>query len=920
MKVRNYIIGAMAALMTFVSCQEEVERLDVPKLFLDNEEMTFDEAGGEQSLTVTSTRDWTVECDADWVVVNPESGLHSKDPQTVTVSVLPNSGMDRSVNVKFTIGMVNRYLAVKQAGPGGSLEQLILYFNDFDKEEATKTYGSGESWPYLDQFEGWKNQTGTGAANVSYASSGMSARANSTSNSNYADYAGSGSNNLFFGSNAYFATKNIALGGKTDIALSFGTEKYSQTNGSVFTPSEFHIFLSRDGSKWVELKDYTFAGGTTEGRWNLASSVFSVPEGTENLSICMKVDVASSYRMDDLKLEVSMEAGTAVDFSNAVEMDFTAGSTGGGGTTTPSNVKDVTVSEFNAAPVSTTDWYRLKGTVGGPINAQYGNFDLIDETGKVYVYGISNWSEYKSKVAEGGSIVVVGQRGDYNGKIEVLEGYIESYGGSTGGGNQNPEPAGDYIYFNDYDKVEATKTYGSGESWPYLDQFEGWKNEKGPGAANVTYSFKGMSARANSTSDGSYSDYAGSGKNNMFFGKDAYLATKNIALGGKTDLILTFGTEKYSQQSGSVFKNSEYHIYLSQDGSKWVELKDYTFAGGTKEGRWNVATATFSVPAGTENLSISIKVDVASSYRMDDFGLAASTTAGTAVDFSNAVEMDFGEGTTGGGGNTGGDVTPPSGVKTATVAEFLAAAEDDAWYQLTGTVTDLYNTTYGNFHLVDATGDVLVYGLTATQVGSNDKSFSSLGIKEGDTVTLIGQRSSYNGTPQVGGPAYYVSHNGGNQGGGEVTPPSGDPGEYDPQGITWTLGTNAYDATLAENLAQTATVNGVEVSNLLKLGTGSKVGDATLHIPAGTKKVGAYIVAWNKKTATLKASVNGKEVASISPASNTGAAGNPPYTITVTDSDWYEIEVDATSAIDMKVETVDPANGRVIIIGLKAIK
>ncbi len=920
MKVRNYILGAMAALMTFVSCQEEVEQLDVPKLFLDNEEMTFDQAGGEQSLTVTSTRNWTVECDADWVVVTPEAGEYSKEPQTVTVSVLPNSGMDRSVNVKFTIGMVNRYLAVKQAGPGGSLEQLILYFNDFDREEATKTYGSGESWPYLDQFEGWKNQTGTGAANVSYASSGMSARANSTSNSNYADYAGSGSNNLFFGSNAYFATKNIALGGKTDIALSFGTEKYSQTNGSVFMPSEFHIFLSQDGNKWVELKDYTFAGGTTEGRWNLASSVFSVPEGTENLSICMKVDVASSYRMDDLKLEVSMEAGAAVDFSKAVEMDFSAGSTGGGGTTTPSNVKDVTVAEFNAAAVSTTDWYRLKGTVGGPINAQYGNFDLIDETGKVYVYGISNWTEYKDKVAEGGSIVVVGQRGDYNGKIEVLEGYIESYGGSTGGGNQNPEPAGDYIYFNDYDKVEATKTYGSGESWPYLDQFEGWKNEKGSGASNVTYSFKGMSARANSTSDGTYSDYAGSGKNNMFFGKDAYLATKNIALGGKTDLVLTFGTEKYSQTSGSVFKNSEYHIYLSQDGSKWVELKDYTFAGGTKEGRWNIATATFSVPAGTANLSISIKVDAASAYRMDDFGLAASTTAGTAVDFSNAVEMDFGEGTTGGGGNQGGgEVTPPAGdIKDVTVAEFNAApVSTSQLYRLKGTVGGPINAQYGNFDIIDETGKVYVYGI------SNWADYKSK-VAEGGSIVVVGQRGDYNGKIEVL-EGYIESYEGetsggGNQGGGEVTPPAGDPGEYDPQGITWTLGTNAYDATLAENLAQKATVNGVEVSNLLKLGTGSKTGDATLHIPAGTKKVGAYIVAWNKKTATLKASVNGKEVASISPASNTGAAGNPPYTITVADSDWYEIEVDATSAIDMKVETVDPANGRVILIGLKAIK
>jgi hypothetical protein len=48
--------------------------------------------------------------------------------------------------------------------------------------------------------------------------------------------------------------------------------------------------------------------------------------------------------------------------------------------------------------------------------------------------------------------------------------------------------------------------------------------------------------------------------------------------------------------------------------------------------------------------------------------------------------------------------------------------------------------------------------LTATKQSSNDKSFASLGLRDGDTLTLIGTRDDYNGTAQVGGPAYYVSH------------------------------------------------------------------------------------------------------------------------------------------------------------------
>ena len=104
--------------------------------------------------------------------------------------------------------------------------------------------------------------------------------------------------------------------------------------------------------------------------------------------------------------------------------------------------------------------------------------------------------------------------------------------------------------------------------------------------------------------------------------------------------------------------------------------------------------------------------------------------------------------------------TQTGSIQEMTVADFLAAEEGAALYKLTGKVANLKASEYGNFDLVDATGSVYVYGLTATPVEKNDKSFPTLGIKEGDIVTLIGTRTSFNGAPQVGGPAYYVSHEG----------------------------------------------------------------------------------------------------------------------------------------------------------------
>ena len=96
-------------------------------------------------------------------------------------------------------------------------------------------------------------------------------------------------------------------------------------------------------------------------------------------------------------------------------------------------------------------------------------------------------------------------------------------------------------------------------------------------------------------------------------------------------------------------------------------------------------------------------------------------------------------------------------VTEATLSEFIAAEKaDDVWYRLTGTVNDIYNTTYGNFHLLDGEGnDVTVYGLVAGW-GGPDKEFASLGIEEGDVVTIVGVRDEYNGTVQVGD-AFFVS-------------------------------------------------------------------------------------------------------------------------------------------------------------------
>lgn len=101
-------------------------------------------------------------------------------------------------------------------------------------------------------------------------------------------------------------------------------------------------------------------------------------------------------------------------------------------------------------------------------------------------------------------------------------------------------------------------------------------------------------------------------------------------------------------------------------------------------------------------------------------------------------------------------------VSTVTVADFLAAEESkEVYYRLTGTMQNIElnddgtQNVYGNFDIVDETGSVYVYGLLSGW-GGPSKKFQELGLKEGDKITLVGVRSAFKGTPQVGS-AFFVS-------------------------------------------------------------------------------------------------------------------------------------------------------------------
>lgn len=408
MKLKSLFLGsfALTAMLFAQSCGDKDETPSgAPSVEIAPATLTFDATSSTQSVEVKATRDWKATPMVDWISVNPEKGAPSNGTK-LEVTVLSNDGADRTGVVKVTIGFDSKELKISQKGTGAATA-AVVYHNDFDKELAVK----GESgWKtYLDSFNGWKNETGSGISTVEYAFSGMSARTNSTgaSDSKYSDYSGSGKNYLWFAKDNYFHVKNITLPeGKTNYTISFGSERnLYQAADNTFVPEEFLVYVSNDGSKWVKL-EYAFPNGLKNRRWDLASSTFTVPSGTKSLHIYIKATLASAYLMDDLDLSVAASAGTAIDFSKGIDLG-TGGSTGGGETPEPAG--NTIAAVCAAAAGSAAD---LKDVLVTGVTTQ--SYVITDETGSVLVFVKAD-----PKVKVGDKVNVAGTTSEHNGLIQI---------------------------------------------------------------------------------------------------------------------------------------------------------------------------------------------------------------------------------------------------------------------------------------------------------------------------------------------------------------------------------------------------------------------------------------------------------------------------------------------------------------------
>ena len=74
-------------------------------------------------------------------------------------------------------------------------------------------------------------------------------------------------------------------------------------------------------------------------------------------------------------------------------------------------------------------------------------------------------------------------------------------------------------------------------------------------------------------------------------------------------------------------------------------------------------------------------------------------------------------------------------------------APDGKNFVVSGTITKIENTTYGNWYMNDGTADLYIYGTLDAE--GKTKNFASLGLEVGDKVTIEGPKSTYKEKAQM---------------------------------------------------------------------------------------------------------------------------------------------------------------------------
>ena len=383
-------------------------------------------------------------------------------------------------------------------------------------------------------------------------------------------------------------------------------------------------------------------------------------------------------------------------------------------------VNEATCAEVIAGPESKN--YRVTGVVASIVNTTYGNWYLRDETGEIYIYGTldakGNTKNFLSLGLEVGDIVTVeGPKTLYGTTVELVDVTVVKIQKSL-------------VKVEGYDPEDATIPVDGGTVAVHLTcktnngvSVEIPENAKDwlgivsvAGGAEPVVTFR---AGANEGGD-----------------RSATVVFKTTDDNGQE-----YTAEATIYQTGSIVECSVADFLAAPVGDTQYRITGVIQSvanptyGNVYIRDWSGETYVYGIGAKGDFEAAGLKAgDVV-------------TLVGKRGEYKGDPQM------------TGAVLEDSKTVTPISIDEFLDQEDDPTvYYMLTGVITEIANPTYGNLYLDDGTNDCYVYGCYPGwgATGDNRKNWlETADITVGDQLSVIGVKSTYNGTPQLSNGIYF---------------------------------------------------------------------------------------------------------------------------------------------------------------------
>ena len=383
-------------------------------------------------------------------------------------------------------------------------------------------------------------------------------------------------------------------------------------------------------------------------------------------------------------------------------------------------VSNATCAEVNAGPDSKT--YRVTGTVTNIVNTTYGNWYLEDATGSIYIYGTldakGNEKNFLSLGIEvGDEVTVEGPKTTYGTTVELVNVTVIKINKSLiKVAEMDPENAQLPVEGGNFTVTLENK--GNGVYVEIPKDAQDWLS-----IASVAGNVVTFRAAANQGGD-----------------RETTIVFKTTD--GKKD----YTAQQTLTQKGAIVECSVADFLAAEVGNTQYRITgvitkvaraDY---GNVYIRDWSGEAYVYGIGAKGDFEKLGLKVgDIV-------------TLVGKRGEYKGDAQM------------TGGQYESHISVTEISLADFLAKPDSKtAYYMVTGTVKDLLDNKgrtndYGNLHLTDGTNELYVYGCYSGYGATGDarKGFiKKAGIKEGDELTMIGYKDTYNGLIELCGGIYF---------------------------------------------------------------------------------------------------------------------------------------------------------------------